>query len=180
MGAVCALRSAGPCVPPPLFAQRERAGRCCHPTRYPLAKSARPRAAVEGLQKSVQASRLLDREEAKATTASGFGNEVRACCAGQRPLENPYVCDFDQALEERGWRDGDRIRSDCCSDRGCRRDCVGHGRHQPDFDVLERRDEAVTSPSFVTATPGGTTAAGRFLLLLPPKSPCVPMPVRRC
>src|SRR3954468_6778863 len=74
---------------------------CCHPTRYPLAKSARPRAAVEGLQKSVQASRLPAREEAKATTASGFGKEVRACCAGQRPLENPDVCDFEQTLEER-------------------------------------------------------------------------------
>src|SRR5436190_16281656 len=113
--------------PIPPAAKRKRVGCFCHPTRYFPAKSARPRAAVEGLQKSVQASRLLDREEAKATTASGFGNEVRACCASQRPLENPYVCDFDQAFEERRRRDSHRIRPDRRSDRGRGCDCARHG-----------------------------------------------------
>jgi hypothetical protein len=67
--------------------------------------------------------------------------------SGNLGFQPALSCDFDEALEERGWRDGYRVRPYRRSDRGCGRDRAWYGRHQPDRDIFDGRHEAVSVAS---------------------------------
>ena len=59
------------------------------------------------------------------------------------------VRDIDQTLEERGWRDGYRVRSDRRVGRGCRGYGVGHGRRESHRHVHEGSQQAVRVPAVI-------------------------------
>jgi hypothetical protein len=70
--------------------------------------------------------------------------------------EDLNVCHTNHVMEERGWGDRNRIRPHRRLDRCCRDQRISVGRNQPDFDLQQRRLEALA----IGSTLGNTRRAG--------------------